>query len=158
VSELPGELELPFSSAHMVSNALAALAAAQAVGARPHGLLDVQLRRHARPSGSSCPAICSSSTTATTPNPMSMRAALDDLAMSASGRKVAVLGDMLELGPEAGRYHEEIGAYAREAGADVLVTVGPLAERMADAFGGETHRAADAAEAAALTRELLAPG
>jgi UDP-N-acetylmuramoyl-tripeptide--D-alanyl-D-alanine ligase len=91
-------------------------------------------------------------------NPMSMRAALDDLAASATGRKVAVLGDMLELGPQEARYHEEIGTFAQEAGVDVLVTVGPLAGRMTKTFGGETHRTTDAAEAAALTRELLRPG
>ena len=58
-------------------------------------------------------------------NPMSMRAALDDLAASASGRRVAVLGDMLELGPDEARFHAEIGAHARAAGVDVLVAVGP---------------------------------
>src|SRR3712207_8835469 len=49
-------------------------------------------------------------------NPMSMRAALDDLATAASGRRVAVLGDMLELGPDEARFHQEIGAYARDRG------------------------------------------
>lgn len=157
VSELPGELELPFTSAHMVSNALAALAAARAVGARPHGLLEVQLSAM-RGQRIELPGPVLVIDDCYNANPMSMRAALDDLAVSARGRKLAVLGDMLELGPEEGRYHEEIGAYAGEAGVDVLVTVGPLAARMADAFGGETHRAADAAEAAALTRELLRGG
>ena len=40
----------------------------------------------------------------------------------------------------------------------MLVTVGPLAARMADAFDGELHPVADAAGAAALARELLRPG
>jgi UDP-N-acetylmuramoyl-tripeptide--D-alanyl-D-alanine ligase len=89
---------------------------------------------------------------------MSMRAALDDLAASASGRRVAVLGDMLELGPDERRYHAEIGAYAAQRGVDVLVTVGPLAARMGEAFHGELHPVADAAGAAALACELLRPG
>src|SRR3712207_9581538 len=63
-------------------------------------------------------------------NPMSMRAALDDLASGASGRRVAVLGDMLELGPDEARFHQEIGAYARDRGVDLLVTVGPRAAAM----------------------------
>jgi UDP-N-acetylmuramoyl-tripeptide--D-alanyl-D-alanine ligase len=157
VSALPEELELPFTSAHMVSNALAALAAARAVGAHPTGLLDVALSA-LRGQRIELPGPVLVIDDCYNANPMSMRAALDDLAVSASGRKLAVLGDMLELGPEAGRFHEEIGAYAAEAGVDVLVTVGPLAAQMAGAFGGTTHRAADAAEAAALARELLRPG
>jgi UDP-N-acetylmuramoyl-tripeptide--D-alanyl-D-alanine ligase len=91
-------------------------------------------------------------------NPMSMRAALDDLAASASGRRVAVLGDMLELGPQAAGFHAEIGRYAGECGVDVLVTVGPLAALMGTGFGGELHAADDAAAATALVRALVAPG
>jgi UDP-N-acetylmuramyl pentapeptide synthase len=63
-----------------------------------------------------------------------------------------VLGDMLELGPDERRFHEEIGAYARER-ADVLVTVGPRAEAM----GGDLA-APDAAAAARLVDELVQPG
>jgi UDP-N-acetylmuramoyl-tripeptide--D-alanyl-D-alanine ligase len=157
VSELPGDLDLPFSSAHMVSNSLAAFAAAQAVGARPSGLLDVQLSAM-RGQRIELPGPVLVIDDCYNANPMSMRAALDDLAVSASGRKLAVLGDMLELGPDEGAYHAEIGTYAGEAGVDVLVTVGSLAEQMGRTFPGETHRAADAAEAAALTRELARPG
>jgi UDP-N-acetylmuramoyl-tripeptide--D-alanyl-D-alanine ligase len=91
-------------------------------------------------------------------NPMSMRAALDDLAASAPGRRVAVLGDMLELGPDEARFHAEIGTYAAECGVDVLVAVGPRAAHIGDTFTGELHRVADAAGAAALTGELLRPG
>jgi UDP-N-acetylmuramoyl-tripeptide--D-alanyl-D-alanine ligase len=91
-------------------------------------------------------------------NPMSMRAALDELAATAGGRRVAVLGDMLELGPGEGRFHEEIGEHARDRGVDVLVTVGPRAAHMAAPFAGETHTAADAAEAAGVVTGLVAPG
>ena len=73
-------------------------------------------------------------------NPLSMRAALDDLASHhAEGRRVAVLGDMLELGPAEREHHREIGAYAASAGVDLLVTVGPRAAAMLDAFDGESH-------------------
>jgi UDP-N-acetylmuramyl pentapeptide synthase len=84
---------------------------------------------------------------------MSMRAALDDLASAAPGRRVAVLGDMLELGPESERFHREAGDAARAAGVELLVTVGPRAVAMTG-----DHAVADAAEAAALLPELLAPG
>jgi UDP-N-acetylmuramyl pentapeptide synthase len=86
-------------------------------------------------------------------NPMSMRAALTDLAATAPGRRVAVLGDMLELGPESGRFHAEIGDHARSAGVDLLVTVGPRAAAMQG-----DHAVADAAEAAAIVPELLEGG
>ena len=58
-------------------------------------------------------------------NPTSMRAALVDLAERAGGRRrVAILGEMAELGDEAGRYHREIGEPRRRARVDVLVAVG----------------------------------
>lgn len=59
-------------------------------------------------------------------NPVSMKAALDLLA-SAKGRKVAILGDMFELGTDEERLHGEIGAYASEQGIDVLICAGNLA-------------------------------
>jgi UDP-N-acetylmuramyl pentapeptide synthase len=59
-------------------------------------------------------------------NPLAMEAALEDLA-GRPGRRVAVLGDMLELGPDERRYHREVGAAARAAGVDLLVAVGERA-------------------------------
>ena len=91
-----------------------------------------------------------------------MRAALCDLKDTAANdddaRRVAVLGDMLELGPQEREFHARLGEQATAAGVDVLVTVGPLAASIADRFEGETHALPDAKEAAAIVPELLAPG
>jgi UDP-N-acetylmuramoyl-tripeptide--D-alanyl-D-alanine ligase len=157
VDALPEGLELPFTSAHMRANALAALAAARAIGVEPTGRLEVALselrgQRVEVPGGVTVVNDCYNA------NPMSMRAALDDLAASASGRRVAVLGDMLELGPDERRFHEEIGAHARAAGVDVLVTVGPRAAAMGPAFGGDVRAVDTAREALALLPDLLEDG
>jgi UDP-N-acetylmuramoyl-tripeptide--D-alanyl-D-alanine ligase len=157
VSELPDGLELPFTSAHMRSNALAALAAARAVGVEPTGRLEVALselrgQRREVPGGIVVIDDCYNA------NPMSMRAALDDLNATAPGRRVAVLGDMLELGPDEIRFHEEIGAHARGAGVDLLVTVGPLAAAMGPAFGGDTLAVDRGADVAAALQPRLAEG
>jgi UDP-N-acetylmuramyl pentapeptide synthase len=59
-------------------------------------------------------------------NPLAMRAALADLA-GRPGRRVAVLGDMMELGPEEARHHREVGEAAAAAGIDLVVAVGERA-------------------------------
>lgn len=65
-------------------------------------------------------------------NADSMRAALETLAdLPCAGRKVAVLGDMAELGAHGAAAHEEIGRLAAFAGIAHLVTVGPMAAVMA---------------------------
>jgi UDP-N-acetylmuramoyl-tripeptide--D-alanyl-D-alanine ligase len=152
-----GDVELPFASAHMRRNALAALAAARAVGVEPSGRIDVRLSAR-RGQRIELPGPLLVLDDCYNANPMSIRAALDELAATADGRRVAVLGDMLELGPDERRFHEEIGAHARERGVDVLVTVGPRAEHMAGEYGGEAHAAADAAAAASLVPALVRPG
>jgi UDP-N-acetylmuramoyl-tripeptide--D-alanyl-D-alanine ligase len=161
VSELPDTLEIGVGgrrlSAHMQSNALAALAAARAVGVEPTGRLEVALsglrgERRELAGGLVVVDDCYNA------NPMSMRAALDDLAASTSGRRVAVLGDMLELGPDELRFHEEIGGHARAVGVDLLVTVGALAAHMGPAFGGETLEVDRAADVVAAVRDRLLPG
>lgn len=152
---LPQELRLTIAgaqpSAHMLANARAAVAAARAVGREPRGAIDVELsamrgQRRAAPDGVLVIDDCYNA------NPMSMRAALDDLAASAPGRRVAVLGDMLELGPGEAGYHREIGDHARAAGVELLVTVGERAREMRGdrAFG-------DAAAAARAIGALLRP-
>jgi UDP-N-acetylmuramoyl-tripeptide--D-alanyl-D-alanine ligase len=69
-------------------------------------------------------------------NPNSMRAALETVAalpVADGGRRVAVLGDMLELGDATERYHREIGEFAATCGLDLLVCVGPHAATIAEA-------------------------
>lgn len=60
-------------------------------------------------------------------NPVSMRAALDQLVTIGGMRKVAVLGGMGELGPGSGDYHRDVGAYARDRAVDYVLGVGALA-------------------------------
>jgi UDP-N-acetylmuramoyl-tripeptide--D-alanyl-D-alanine ligase len=64
-------------------------------------------------------------------NPASMEAALAVLAAEPARRKLAVLGEMWELGAEAARYHREIGAAAARAGVDRLLAVGRYSVDMA---------------------------
>ena len=151
------DLEVDFTEKHLRQDLLAAVAAARAVGVTPGGQLELALS-----AGRGQRRLLDGEVTliddAYNANPMSMRAALDTLAATTgSGRRVAVLGDMLELGPGAEHFHREIGAYA-DGIADVLVTVGPLAATMSDEFHGERHHAQDAGAAAALLMELLRPG
>ena len=152
------ELDLPFDSRHNLLNTLAAVAAARAIGVKPAGRVDVRFgalrgERVALARGVTVVNDCYNA------NPLSMRAALDDLAtLQAAGRRVAVLGDMLELGPAEREHHREVGAYAASAGVDLLITVGPRAVAMLESFDGEARSAPDAAAAAALTSELVAPG
>jgi UDP-N-acetylmuramoyl-tripeptide--D-alanyl-D-alanine ligase len=157
----PIVLDVPFTQAHLRANLLAAVAAARAVGVTPSGRVELALsagrgQRYVTPSRVTVIDDCYNA------NPISMRAALDDLKATAdacaSPRRIAVLGDMLELGPREREFHAQLGQQAAAAGVDVLVTVGPLAASIADGFGGETHSVADAGEAAVVVPELLAPG
>ncbi len=150
-------LEPSFAQAHNLRNLLAAVAAALALGVEPSGALEVRFSalrgEHVRLAGGV--VVINDCYNA---NPMSMRAAIDDLGETAPARRVAVLGDMLELGPQAPRLHREVGLYAAQAGVDVLLTVGSLAAEMRTEFEGESYATADAGAAAELLQTLLVEG
>jgi UDP-N-acetylmuramoyl-tripeptide--D-alanyl-D-alanine ligase len=154
-------LEPGFRAAHLLIDLCAALAAAHALGADPHsGPLSVEFSglRNERLSLPGEVVVINDCYNA---NPMSMHAALDELSRTAAGRRVAVLGDMLELGErDEQRYHRELGEHARAAGVALLLTVGPRARWAAEGFGGagEHLHATDAQAAAELLRTRLAPG
>ena len=123
-------LEVSFEQAHLRRNLLAAVAAARAVGVLAEGRVELALtpgrgQRMALADGVTLIDDCYNA------NPMSMRAALEDLAATAERqqqrRRVAVLGDMLELGDSEREFHVQVGEQAGTIGVDLLVTVGPRA-------------------------------
>lgn len=69
-------------------------------------------------------------------NPVSMKAAID-LLMLANTRKVAILGDMFELGSEENELHYNVGEYAAERKVDVLICIGNLSKNM---YNGATTK------------------
>lgn len=71
-------------------------------------------------------------------NPTSTASAIRSLARGA-GRKVCILGDMLELGEDAEKLHYETGALARESGAALVLTVGALSKEIARGAGQPEH-------------------
>jgi UDP-N-acetylmuramyl pentapeptide synthase len=96
-------------------------------------------------------------------NPDSMSAALRTLAaMPATGRRIAVLGCMGELGAESERGHRRVGEVAAETHIDCLVGVGEEAQWIADtASRGGVERVVKVGstdEATAVLRDLARPG
>jgi UDP-N-acetylmuramoyl-tripeptide--D-alanyl-D-alanine ligase len=97
-------------------------------------------------------------------NPRALEAALAGLGRLPARRRVAVLGDMLELGPREGEFHAQAGRRAVEAGWDVLVTVGPLSRATADAAreagleAGSVHSFDGSEDASRAVPALLQPG
>jgi UDP-N-acetylmuramyl pentapeptide synthase len=93
-------------------------------------------------------------------NPDSMLAALRTLmAMTTTGKKIAVLGDMKELGAAAEREHAAIGSVVRRLKPDALVTYGTLAAHIAaSARMKRSHHCSTKEEAIAFVRSIAAPG
>ncbi len=90
-------------------------------------------------------------------NPTSTKAGLDTLS-KLSGRRIAILGDMKELGKDELDLHREVGAYAKEVGIDMLVAVGPLSEATAEGFGEGAYYAATVERCIDRIKRYLQPG
>jgi len=71
-------------------------------------------------------------------NPVSVRAAIDVLAEH-NGKRILVLGDLAELGPDEQQLHSELGVYAQQAGIDQLLSLGSLSANATQAFAGGQH-------------------
>jgi UDP-N-acetylmuramoyl-tripeptide--D-alanyl-D-alanine ligase len=147
----------PFTEEYNLTNALAAIGAGIAIGASPAEMSDqASSIRFSRLRGEHVElgdgvVLVNDSYNA---NPVSMRAALDHLgSMPVDGRRIAVLGEMKELGPEAPGYHREVGAHAREVGVDLLVGVGETSRDYAP-----DQLVADPTEAAELLAPLIGSG
>ena len=161
LSGLTVTLDVSFTQQHQAGNTVAALAAYRALGLplerAAEGAREIAFSRwrgeeHELPGGI---VVVNDAWNA---NPESMAAALRHLSERAAGRRrVAVLGDMAELGEGATAYHRRVGETAAES-VDVLVAVGALARHyleapVADGRGVETWQ-----EAVAELRRLLRPG
>jgi UDP-N-acetylmuramoyl-tripeptide--D-alanyl-D-alanine ligase len=120
----------PFTETHNLDNALAAIAAGTAIGiplvemadrAPDIGFSRLRGERLELDDGIVLVNDCYNA------NPVSMRAALDHLATLEANRRIAVLGEMAELGPGAPGYHRDIGEHARAQSIDLLLGVGAAA-------------------------------
>ena len=157
------DYSIPLAGRHNVSNALAALAAGFVLGLTPQemqtGLSHLaasKMRYEVHEVGA-----WRFINDAYNASPSSMRAAIETTASLYAGRKIAVLGDMLELGAAAEEAHRDIGKRVAELGFEALVTYGPQARWMheeAEEAGCTAHHVETHAEAADVLKNLLADG
>jgi UDP-N-acetylmuramoyl-tripeptide--D-alanyl-D-alanine ligase len=153
------ECRLALLGEHNVMNALAAIAAAQAVGT-PLNAIRVGLERM-QPvpgrlqlkSGLNGSRIIDDTYNA---NPASLAAAIQVLA-GFPGKRILVLGDMGELGEDTITLHAEAGRAAKAGSIDVLYTAGAMAKTAAQAFGKGAHQFEDQTAAIAALQSELSP-
>jgi len=127
-----GGVSFNFTAHHQAANAAAALAALDALGLPRPERVEVEWSRW-RGEERPLPGGGLLINDAYNANPVSMRAALAQLAATAGDRRrVAILGDMAELGPGAPAFHEEIGREVARHGVEALLAVGELARGYVD--------------------------
>ena len=133
VADMQFQVKVPLPGVHMVLNALAATAVGWKLGLTADEIAKGIARVE---------AVAGRSHVIETPdyiliddcynaNPVSMKAAIDLLG-TALQRKVAILGDMFELGTDEAALHAGVGEYAVTNGVDVLICVGELSKHMYD--------------------------
>lgn len=159
-----GRVSVPAPGMHMVLNALAALAVARELGVSVEKAADalggyrpLAMRQQIRKAGGV--TVIDDSYNA---SPDAVRSSLGVLRGFRGGRRVAVLADMLELGNYSARAHFGVGECAASA-ADVLVTVGREAERIAEGARSadpdmEVHVFGENGEAASFLKTFLTSG
>ena len=154
-----GGVSFNFVAEHQAQNAAAALAALDALGLPRPERVDVDFSPW-RGEERELPGGGLLINDAYNANPVSMRAALGYLAARAGDRRrVAILGDMAELGRTAPGYHREVGEAAAELEIDELLAVGELARGYVDGAGGVPSRwTPNVHEALRQLDELVRPG
>lgn len=163
-------VRLPLLGAHLVTDAAAAVACAIAAGVDPRlaaKTLNTVVQRSRwrmelaeRADGA---VIINDAYNA---NPDSMAAALATLgriaarrrATQPSARVIAILGDMLELGPDAERLHHDMGVLAANAGVDLVVAVGGLGRSIAEGARDEGVQAVEVPDAASALEHVEVRG
>lgn len=153
------QIKINMLGEHNVKNALAAAAAAEAVGVDIDtikiGLENttaVNMRLSVLAGQNGATVI----NDAYNANPTSVTAAIDVL-MKHHGTKILVLGDMLELGDESATWHQRVGEIARERGVDMLFTYGKLSANAAQAFGDNAQSFDDKNKLIAELKKHLSP-
>jgi UDP-N-acetylmuramoyl-tripeptide--D-alanyl-D-alanine ligase len=152
-----GGVSFNFTAQHQVENAAAALAVLDALDLPRPESVEVDFARW-RGEEQELPGGGLLINDAYNANPVSMRAALAYLTERAGDRRrVAILGDMAELGRTGPEYHRQVGAAASELGVDELLAVGELARGYLE--GGVPGRwAANVHDALRQVDELVRPG
>ena len=156
-------VSIPTVGVHTVYDALAAYAAATRLGMEPAAcavaLSNYQttgMRQHiVEQGGVTVIEDCYNA------SPDSMKAALSVLKSLPNARKIALLGDMLELGDASEEGHRQTGVWAAEAGVDVLIAYGPNSEAMARAAqerGVTTVHCQKPEEVLQYLRQFVQPG
>ena len=161
------ELNIPLPGLHVVEDALAAVAAACELGVPMETAADAlgrfnapDKRANVRTSRAGFTVIDDTYNA----SPQSVMSALRTLKLMDASRRIAVLGDMLELGGHAEDAHRQTGRAAAEAGVDVLIAVGDLAGHIAEGAieagvpNSSVRRFEDSSTAAQGLRDELGEG
>ena len=150
---------IPAFGTHLVYAALGAAAVGMALGLTPEEIAAGVAEY--RPVGSRGRLIHTKTLTVIddcyNANPTSTASALRSLA-AVPGRRVAVLGDMLELGERSAALHRETGALAKELGVDLVLTTGAEAARIAEGAGEIARHFETKTDLIAALPALLRPG
>ncbi len=158
------EVRIPALGAHMIYPSLIAAAVGERLGLSPdeieEGILSfvpTRMRMNILRRGQNITILDDTYNA----NPQSMRAAISVLADAQSSHKIAVLGDMFELGNFAPALHRSVGEYLGQAKIDCLVAVGELAEYLAkgaEASGvPQVYHCPDKARAKQVLDQVLCP-
>jgi len=155
------DFRLSFPGIHNVYNALAAYSVAFAEGIDP--LTAAEAIYSFQPEGMRSQIFHESGISffidCYNANPISMKYAIDSLAsMKCRGRRIAVLGDMLELGKSSELYHREIGRHAKKAQIDQVMAYGKFSRHLIDEFGAGGEHFDDKIKLFSSLKNLLRKG